>query len=93
MTLVIFFSCINKVEFVGQGCAYTYTDRKCICKKDASNDLCCTGILVVKLVFLVSCFIIPQFTDMSILATGLQSTSPYESVVTDEQRKKDKHIS
>lgn len=74
---------------------YTYTDRKCICKKDASNDLCCRGILVVKLVFMVSCLIIPQFTDMSILATDLQSTSPYESVVTssNEQRKKDKHIS
>lgn len=74
---------------------YTNTSRKCVCKKDASSDLCCTEMLVQDLIFLVSCLIIPWFMDMSIPVTDLQSTSPYESVVTssDEQRKKDKHIS
>lgn len=66
-----------------------------MCKKDASNGLCCTEILVQDLIFLVSCLIIPWFLDMNIPVTDLQSTSPYESVVTssDEQRKKDKRIS
>lgn len=80
-----FTDCINVAEFLnseGKQCVYTYTNRKYACKKDVSNDLCCTEILAGDLVYLDSYLIILWFTEMSIPVTDLQSTSPYEYTVT-----------
>lgn len=58
-SLFFFIVCINTAEFWGgQQFVCTYTNRKCACKKNMSNDWYCIEILAGDLIYLASCLII-----------------------------------